>query len=39
MSGSLSLDRDQFLLAQRSGDFGEGVTSFLDERPPRITGR
>jgi enoyl-CoA hydratase/carnithine racemase len=34
-----SLDRDQFLLAQRSEDFGEGVASFLEKRPPRYTGR
>ena len=34
-----ALDRDQFLLAQRSEDFAEGVTSFLEKRPPRYTGR
>jgi len=34
-----SLDRDQFLLAQRSEDFGEGIASFLEKRPPRYSGR
>jgi len=34
-----ALDRDQFLLAQRSEDFREGVTSFMEKRPPRYTGR
>jgi enoyl-CoA hydratase/carnithine racemase len=33
------LDRDQFLLAQRSDDFREGVSSFMEKRPPRYTGR
>jgi len=34
-----ALDRDQFLLAQRSEDFVEGVRSFMEKRPPRYTGR
>jgi len=34
-----ALDRDQFLLAQRSEDFAEGVQSFMEKRPPRYTGR
>ena len=34
-----ALDRDQFLLAQRSEDFGEGVASFMEKRPPKYTGR
>lgn len=34
-----AFDRDQFLLAQRSEDFEEGVRSFMEKRPPRYTGR
>jgi enoyl-CoA hydratase/carnithine racemase len=34
-----ALDRDQYLLAQLSGDFAEGVEAFLQKRPPRYTGR
>lgn len=34
-----ALDRDQFLLSQRSEDFGEGVASFMEKRPPKYTGR
>src|SRR5215472_11499927 len=33
-----TLDRDQFLLAAQSLDFREGVTSFLERRPPHYTG-
>lgn len=31
-------DFDQFTLATQSGDFEEGVKSFLERRPPRYTG-
>ncbi len=31
-------DFDQFALAAASGDFNEGVQSFLEKRPPRYTG-
>jgi enoyl-CoA hydratase/carnithine racemase len=31
-------DFDQFALAAASGDFAEGVNSFLEKRPPRYTG-
>ena len=34
-----TLDRDQFVLAQGSADFQEGVDSFRENRPPRFTGR
>ena len=33
------MDLDQFLLAQSSEDFDEGVRSFLESRPPRYSGR
>jgi len=32
------MDRDQYLLAQTGEDFKEGVTSFLEKRPPNFTG-
>jgi enoyl-CoA hydratase/carnithine racemase len=31
-------DFDQFALAAASGDYAEGVNSFLEKRPPRYTG-
>lgn len=31
-------DFDQFGLAVASGDYAEGVSSFLEKRPPRYTG-
>ncbi len=31
-------DRDQFALAQRSGDYAEGMASFREKRPARFTG-
>ena len=31
-------DFDQFTLATQSGDFQEGVASFLERRPPHYTG-
>lgn len=34
-----ALDRDQYLLAQMSEDFAEGVDAFLAKRPPRWRGR
>jgi enoyl-CoA hydratase len=37
-SASAALDRDQFLLAQSSGDFAEGVQAFLEKRPPNYRG-
>jgi enoyl-CoA hydratase len=44
-AAALALDRtashadfDQFALAAASGDFAEGVLSFLEKRPPKYTG-
>ena len=34
-----ALDIDQFLLAQTSADFEEGVNSFFEGRPPEYSGR
>ena len=34
-----ALDRDQYLLAQSSADFAEGVEAFLGKRAPRYEGR
>ncbi len=34
-----AIDRDQFLLAQSSDDYLEGVRSFLEKRPPAFKGR
>ena len=34
-----AMDRDQFMLAQGSEDFAEGVRSFLEKRSPRFSGR
>jgi enoyl-CoA hydratase/carnithine racemase len=31
-------DFDQFALAAQSGDYAEGVKSFLERRPPKYTG-
>jgi len=33
-----ALDRDQYLLAQASADYAEGVASFRERRPPRYRG-
>lgn len=33
-----AIDRDQFILSQESGDFEEGVRSFMEKRPARFTG-
>ena len=33
-----AIDRDQFILSQSSGDFEEGVRSFLERRPAKFTG-
>jgi len=33
-----AIDRDQFILSQESGDFEEGVTSFIEKRPAKFTG-
>lgn len=37
--GLSAMDRDQFVLAQSSGDFEEGVRSFLEKRPATFRGR
>ena len=34
-----ALDRDQFLLAQTSGDHAEAIAAFLEKRAPRYAGR
>ena len=34
-----AMDRDQFMLAQGSDDFAEGVRSFLEKRAPKFQGR
>lgn len=34
-----AMDRDQFVLAQASDDYQEGVRSFLEKRPPAFRGR
>jgi len=34
-----ALDRDQFLLAQTSGDHAEAIAAFLEKRPPHYQGR
>lgn len=34
-----TMDRDQFVLAQASEDYQEGVRSFLEKRPPVFRGR
>jgi enoyl-CoA hydratase len=33
------MDRDQYLLAQSSGDYAEGVSSFLEKRPAKFEGQ
>lgn len=35
---SSTMDRDQYLLAQTSADFAEGVSSFLEKRPAQYRG-
>ena len=32
------MDRDQYLLAQASGDYAEGVSSFLEKRSAQFKG-
>ena len=34
-----TMDRDQFVLAQGSEDYQEGVRSFMEKRPPVFRGR
>jgi len=38
-ASSSALDRDQYLLAQMSEDYQEGIRSFLEKRPPVYRGR
>jgi enoyl-CoA hydratase len=35
----LHMDRDQFVLAQMTEDFGEAIRAFVEKRPPRFRGR
>jgi enoyl-CoA hydratase/carnithine racemase len=38
-ASAAALDRDQFLLAQMSEDYQEGVRAFMEKRPPVYRGR
>jgi enoyl-CoA hydratase/carnithine racemase len=35
---SIYMDRDQYLLASRSGDYREGIAAFREKRPPEFKG-
>lgn len=35
---SIYMDRDQYLLASRTGDYREGIAAFREKRPPKFKG-
>jgi enoyl-CoA hydratase/carnithine racemase len=39
LDGFLEVEEMAQVLAKQSGDFAEGIASFLEKRSPRFTGR